>query len=153
MANKLFTGIVRSIFNGIGSGAGVAWPFFGIVFTLLGGAVGSILSLALGVTCMALFLTISGLIFYLSWKEMTDKEKSFADNFQKNKQKLLTSINQYLQGLYSIFLNQNSKLDFPDYFKERIQTELKKNEQLYNLLFQILAQLDLKEQPNSEPLN
>ena len=47
--------LFKSTINGIGSGSGVAWPFFGIVFTLIGDGIGSITSYALGGFALGLF--------------------------------------------------------------------------------------------------
>src|SRR4051812_896686 len=99
--------LFRAAFNGIGSGAGVAWPLFGIVFSLIGGPIGSCLSLALGIVSSLLFLSISLSIFYISFKETKDQEEKFCRAYLKHQRKLIHSMRAYILSILS--KSQNTK--------------------------------------------
>ena len=58
----------KALFAGIGSGGGVAWSMFGIIFAALGCAASSLISIVLGAIFTALFLAIALGIFYFSYK-------------------------------------------------------------------------------------
>jgi hypothetical protein len=135
--------LFRSLFNGIGSGAGVAWPLFGVVFTLLGGSIGGLLSLTLGITSIFIFFTISIPIFYFSYQEMKNKEYQFQEQLEKNKQKLLADINNYVHSIYKHYLNQTMTQDFISYFKEIIYKDLEEiaKKDINSPLYQILQVL------------
>ncbi|HHF7387085.1 TPA: hypothetical protein ACPSKW_003709, partial [Legionella bozemanae] len=81
---------LKSVLNGIGSGSGVAWPLFGILFAALGGTIASFFSLSLGILAITLFFSVSSLIFYFSYQEQKNSEQLFQNQFHKNQQKLLT---------------------------------------------------------------
>lgn len=136
--------LFRSAFNGIGSGAGVAWPLFGLVFSLVGGPIGSCLSLGLGIVCILLFLTISLAICYFSYKEKTKQQQQFSEKFQKNQCKLLSKIALYLE----IIANQTRQNISPN---ERLDRDLHQASQdgKGTPLYQILSIIK-KEYPQQE---
>ncbi|MFA6303616.1 MAG: hypothetical protein WC627_10880 [Legionella sp.] len=140
--------LYRSFLNGIGTGAGVAWPLFGIVFALLGGAIGGYLSLALGIVCITLFLVVSIAIFYFSYQDMKSKDVAFQDNLNKNKHKLSRTINDYLQKIHERYLKQDVQPNFARYLSATIHQNLNetrrkdKNSSLSQLLEIINSLID-----------
>ncbi|MBA2648651.1 MAG: hypothetical protein H0U75_03450 [Legionella sp.] len=99
--------VFRSTFNGIGSGAGLAWPTFGIVFNLIGGVIGSLVSLVLAIPCLVLFTGVALAILYFSYKRMKDEQVQFFDKYKKNQTKLAGVVQDYLDSLS----NSNPKDD------------------------------------------
>jgi hypothetical protein len=71
--------------DGIGTGAGVAWPLFGILSSTLGLTAGSTVVLITGSIAALLFCLVSGTIFYLSQKNEDNEEKIIAAKFEKRK--------------------------------------------------------------------
>ena len=64
----------KPFFEGLGTGSGVAWPLFGILFSTLSIGVGSTFALTLGSICSVLFMLISLPIFYSSYTHSQDEE-------------------------------------------------------------------------------
>ncbi|VEB34104.1 hypothetical protein [Legionella cherrii] len=116
----------KSVLNGIGSGAGVAWPLFGIVFTLFGGAVASLFSLTLGIISISLFFAVGIPIFYFSYQEMKNEEGRFQEQLDKNQQKLLTDIQDYLNSIYRFALHEKRKTDVHELFARILIMDLNK---------------------------
>ncbi|WP_454781531.1 hypothetical protein [Legionella sp. WA2022007384] len=135
--------LFKSVLNGVGSGAGVAWPLFGIVFAILGGSIANFFSLALGVISISLFFGIGGSIFYFSYQEMQANEQLFQEQLQKNQQKLLTDIHEYIEIIrrYCSY-TQNSEC-FNDAFIRILNMDLDKIRHVdaYSPLYQILSLL------------
>lgn len=129
---------LKSLVNGIGTGAGVAWPLFGIVFTLLGGLIGGSVSLVLGGISLCLFSAVALAIFYFSYQEMKNNEQQIQEQFNKNEQKLVGDINAYIQSLHNCYLNTNA-IDFNDYFKCRLHRDLEEAQDSNSPLYQILT--------------
>ena len=140
--------LFRSAFNGIGTGAGVAWPLFGIVFSVLGGSIGGLLSLTLGAISIGLFLAITLSIFYFSYEEMRNNALRLEEQLQKNQKKLWADINNYINSIYENFLNQAEDHDFISYFKKMIHQDLQEiartdiNSPLYQVLLIIKQQAE-----------
>ena len=116
----------KSVLNGVGSGAGVAWPLFGIVFTVFGGAVASLFSLTLGIISISLFFAVGIPIFYFSYQEMKNEEGRFQEQLDKNQQKLLTDIQEYLNSIYRYALHEKEKTDVHDLFARILIMDLNK---------------------------
>lgn len=131
----------KSLLNGIGTGAGVAWPLFGIVFTLLGGLIGGSVSLVLGCISLCLFSAVALAIFYFSYQEMKSNDQQIQEQFKKNEQKLVGDINAYIQSIHNCYLNTNA-LDFNDYFKCRLHRDLEEAQDSNSSLYQILLLID-----------
>lgn len=146
--------LYRSFLNGIGTGAGVAWPFFGVVFAVLGGSVGGHTSIVLGIVSITLFLVVSGIIFYLSYQDMKNSEIKFQQLVQKNKRKLMTSVRSYLQNIEECYFAQRTVPNFIIYLHSIIDTDLEKvsrddlNSPLYKILY-IISQASQKNLHNS----
>ncbi|MCL9684990.1 hypothetical protein [Legionella maioricensis] len=140
--------LFRAAFNGIGSAAGVAWPSFGIIFSVLGGSIGSMLPLTLGAFSIGLFVSIGISIFYLSYAEMKNNARQFEEQLKKNQNKLWADINNYVNSIYEHFLNQQDKHDFINYFKKMIDHDLQEigrtdiNSPLYQILLIIKKRND-----------
>ncbi|MDP3267417.1 MAG: hypothetical protein Q8M40_00065 [Legionella sp.] len=88
--------LFKSSVNGIGTGAGVAWPLFGIVFGAIGGTIGSPVSLLLGLGSILLFLTVTLSVAYFSYKDAKNAQKDAQNSINKNQNKLLERIETYL---------------------------------------------------------
>jgi hypothetical protein len=143
--------LFRSAFNGIGTGAGVAWPLFGIVFSVLGGSIGGLLSLTLGAISIGLFLAITLSIFYFSYEEMRNNALRMEEQLQKNQKKLWADINNYINSIYENFLNQTEEDDFINYLKKMIHQDLQEigktgiNSPLYQVLLIMKQQTDTQQ--------
>lgn len=141
----------RAAINGIGSAAGVAWPLFGIIFSILGGSIGGILSLTLGAISTGLFCLISIPIFYFSYQEMENNALQFEEQLQKNQKKLCADITNYINSIYENFLNHPEEEDFSSYLKKMLNIDLyeiaKKDTHspLYQILLIIKQQIDKKQ--------
>lgn len=98
---------IKSSFDGIGTGAGVAWPFFGILSSTLGLAVGGTVALIAGSVAGLLFCLISGAIFYLSYKNALNEKVVLQGKLERQIGKLNHVINLYLEGLYQKYLLQH----------------------------------------------
>lgn len=91
--------IIKSSLDAIGSGAGVAWPFFGIVFSSLGLVAGSTVALVTGSIAGFLFCAVAGGIFYLSYQNIQNKQKSLQEKKATAQTSLDEFINAYLQAI------------------------------------------------------
>lgn len=111
--------LFKSIFNGIGTGAGVAWPSFGIVFSLIGASIGGALSVTLGVITIGLFTVISALVFYLSYKRMHEELQHNESILLKNEQKLINLVGDYIYTLYKEYQVSNKTIKFQEYLSIR----------------------------------
>lgn len=142
---------LKSVLNGIGSGSGVAWPLFGILFAALGGTIASFFSLSLGILAITLFFTVSSLIFYFSYQEQKDSEQLFQNQFHKNQQKLLADINEYIKSINNYFLYGKNVEDFNELFKRMLIMDLDKighvdtNSPLYQILLLLKKEYELNQ--------
>lgn len=89
--------LIRSIFNGVGSGAGAAWPPFGITFALVGAAIGGPISITLGSIAIATFLAVGISITYFSYKEQQEAKSVLVNKIKRNTIELQISISHYLR--------------------------------------------------------
>lgn len=142
---------LKSLLNGVGSGSGVAWPLFGILFAVLGGAIASFFSLTLGAISIALFFTVGCLIFYFSYQEQKDNEKLFQNQFHKNQHKLVTDINEYIKSIYIYSSYKKNVEDSNELFKRILIMDLNKignvdaNSPLYNILTALKEEYELNQ--------
>lgn len=130
----------QSIFNGIGTGAGVAWPTFGIIFAVLGGAIGGPISLVLGMISVSLFLGVSVPIFYFSYQATKNSEQELQGLLKKNKSKLAASIEEYILEIKSRYTKEDTSDDVLTYLNKIISNDLcavAKDSCLYQLLTSI----------------
>ncbi|WP_131795610.1 hypothetical protein [Fluoribacter gormanii] len=134
---------LKSVLNGVGSGAGVAWPLFGIGFAIIGGSIGGFFSLTLGIFSLFLFLAIGSTIFYYSLKQTQDNEQIIQEQLQTNQQKLLTDINEYIESVRRYFSYEQNGECFNDVFKRILDTDLDKirSKDVHSPLSQILLLL------------
>ncbi|MGC1182580.1 hypothetical protein [Legionella sp.] len=133
--------LVKSAFNGIGSGAGVAWPFFGILFTLVGGSIGGSISLMLGSIAIGLFFTVSVFVFYFSYQQTQKDEQQLQDLLRKNERKLSADIGYYINSIREYLLSKKELNDFDRYFPCVLNQDLQQITALDkdSPLFQFLA--------------
>lgn len=115
---------IRSLFNAIGSGAGVAWPMFGIVFAVLGGTVASALSLALGGAAIALFSATAIGIYYFSSQATKEQLIRSQKRLEKNQQKLALDLEDYLQSIQFYFTQQHNIKESHRYIQHILQCDL-----------------------------
>jgi ABC-type multidrug transport system fused ATPase/permease subunit len=135
----------KSAFNGIGSAAGVAWPFFGIVFSAVGSTIGGPVSLILGSFAMGLFVLIGLSIAYFSYQQMQQDKKVLHSQLLKNEEKFTNALEIYINQLkmnYAIFGN---KTDFNQYLDK-----LKENPK-HTSLQQVLLNYQIALQQNLPP--
>ncbi|CAM3052325.1 Uncharacterised protein [Legionella steigerwaltii] len=118
--------LLKSALNAIGSGAGVAWPLYGIVFSVLGGAVASFFSLTFGIISISLFFAVGIPIFYFSYQEMKKNEEIFQAQLDKNQQKLLTDIQEYISSIDNYALYEKCTADFNEVFARILIMDLNK---------------------------
>jgi hypothetical protein len=85
--------ILKSYFDGIGTGAGVAWPLFGIIASAVSLSVGGLLTVILGTICSVLFLLVSAATFYISYRRSEGEER-------KLKLKLYENLIDFLDELH-----------------------------------------------------
>ncbi|WED42051.1 hypothetical protein [Legionella cardiaca] len=88
--------IIRPFFEGIGTGAGVAWPLFGIISSSLSLGIGSAFALTLGLICSSIFLLVSIPVFYLAYQRFQEEEKKLNDKFLGLLKKLTLKSKQFL---------------------------------------------------------
>lgn len=136
--------LMRPFFSGIGSGAGDAWPLFGLAFAIIGCTVGGVVSVGLAAGCISLFLGISAAIFYYVYKDMREKEQSFEKELDKNQQKLVKDIKNYRKSIHQNFVNQKISGDFSTYFSQKLQQDLAEieKEDIDSALYRILTILN-----------
>lgn len=104
--------LLKSCFDGIGTGAGVAWPLFGIIASALSLGVGGALAIILGSICCFLFLAVSIATFYISYKK-------FKQDSLLLKEQLYPCMFLFLDNLYQQFLKLPPKNGFT--FKDFLQ--------------------------------
>ncbi len=114
----------RSAFNGIGSAAGVTWPLFGITFTLLGGTIGGVLSLALGSVCISLFVAMGLAICFFAYRDMNNTKQQLQNQLQKNEVKLLDDMDNYIACLKKKYTSSSMEVDFNTYLKLKLKEDL-----------------------------
>jgi hypothetical protein len=116
--------LFKSILNGIGTGAGFAWPLFGIVFNVVGASIGGVFSLTLGSITVGLFILIGGGICYLSYHKGKEEQKLFRALLEKNEQKLIQFIEKYLKLMFEEHQATNKTTSFKIYLIARIDQQL-----------------------------
>ncbi|HHT0592212.1 TPA: hypothetical protein ACTXXA_002197 [Legionella anisa] len=114
----------KSIINGIGTGGGVAWPLFGIVFSVVGTSIGSLVSFALGGVSIALFLMTSTAIFYLSYQKAQEEEQRTQTLLQKNEQKLLEFVNEYIYKIHKSYQLTAKTIPFKAFLCSHLEQQL-----------------------------
>ncbi|MFJ1269308.1 hypothetical protein ACD661_12140 [Legionella lytica] len=114
----------RSIINGVGTGAGVAWPLYGITFSVVGASMGGLLSFTLGGLATTLFLTVSTAIFYLSYEQALEEQQKFHLLLQKNEQKLLEFIKEYITTMDKNYQLTDRKMSFESYLLLQLNQQI-----------------------------
>ncbi|WP_133127402.1 hypothetical protein [Legionella nagasakiensis] len=151
--------LIKSSLDGIGTGAGVAWPFFGIFTSSLGIAAGSTLALVTGSIAGLLFCVISGAIFYWSYQHTQNKKTTLQLKLFNHQKKLNTLLSLYLEDGYHDCLYRHGETDKPiekeaiiAYLKTKIAKDLKDSHgqpptaSLFSALLNHEASKDLFEQ-------
>lgn len=87
----------KSLFAGLGTGAGVAWPLFGIVSSALSLALGGLTVVGFGAACSLLFLLICLPVFYFSYRQEKQQKEQSEAKFVKASQELV-------DNLYAVFM-------------------------------------------------
>ena len=110
----------RSLFDGIGAGAGVAWPLFGIVSSVLSLGVGGSLAISLGSVCCIVFLAVSIPVFYFAYKKSKEETKQLDE-------KLTTHLFNFIDTLHKAYLaNKTEDESFTDYLNRWLILENEK---------------------------
>ncbi|PJE08615.1 hypothetical protein [Legionella sp.] len=121
--------IFKSTFDAIGTGAGVAWPSFGILSSALSLGIGGAAMAALGSVCCGLFLLVGMRVFYLAYK------KSRLEESQLNK-KLTIHLSRFIDQLHDCYLNREEQMDFYTYLSH---FDLNDSDRQLNLQVQFLV--------------
>ena len=114
----------RSIINGVGTGAGVAWPLFGITFSVVGASMGGLLSFTLGGIATTLFLTVSTAVFYLSYEQSLEEQQKLQVLLKKNEQKLMEFINEYIKAMDKKYQLTDKKMSFESYLLLQLNRQI-----------------------------
>ncbi|MFT4060217.1 MAG: hypothetical protein QM652_11790 [Legionella sp.] len=130
--------IFKSAFNGIGSAAGVAWPFFGIVFSVIGCNVGGPVSLALGGFAVTLFVSIGLSIAYLSYQQMKHEKEQLRLQLQTREEKFTNALKTYIAKRWESYAISSKNTDFSQYLMQQIDKE--------NSLYQVLKIYQIAQQ-------
>ncbi|OGT36256.1 MAG: hypothetical protein A3F11_06865 [Gammaproteobacteria bacterium RIFCSPHIGHO2_12_FULL_37_14] len=101
--------ILKSIGEGIGTGAGVAWPTFGILFGTLGLTMGASTVIILGLISAGLFLLVALSITYWSYQNHLEESKELQCTIQKLEDKQHALIFDYLLAMLKECLFNNRK--------------------------------------------
>ncbi|HCA89892.1 MAG: hypothetical protein CMF38_07690 [Legionellaceae bacterium] len=88
--------ISKSIFDGLGSASGVAWPLYGLLFTALGLASGGIAAISLSIVCTSLFCTLSTTVFIVTYWQMRQDTKKRRQKLDDKENDVAKQITAYL---------------------------------------------------------
>ena len=116
--------VFKSIISGIGTGAGFAWPLFGIVFNVVGGSIGGLVSFTLGGFAIGLFMAIGSAIFYLSYQKAQEEQQHSQALLQKNEKKLMEFINEYINIIYKNYQLSVKTMPFKTYLSLQLNQHL-----------------------------
>ncbi|KTD22996.1 Uncharacterised protein [Legionella lansingensis] len=137
---------LKSSFDGIGTGAGVAWPFFGILSSTLGLVAGSTTVLIVGSVAGILFCVVSGATFYLAHENAKAEALANTQKLGRQKDKLNTILYLYLQNIVSDYLlsindHHVSTEEAILFVRKKLQKDLQASEhkQLLLALFEALS--------------
>ncbi|KTD45564.1 hypothetical protein Lrub_2361 [Legionella rubrilucens] len=89
--------VSKSLFASLGTGAGVAWPLFGIVSSALSLAIGGLSVVGFGAACALLFLIIGLPVFYFSYRQEKQQQEQLEAKFVKG-------IEELVDTLYAAFI-------------------------------------------------
>lgn len=139
---------IKSLFDGVGSGSGVAWPTFGILFPTLGLAVGGTVALTLGSVLGCVFIGVGIPVIYLSYKQSKKEDAALQTKLERRSQKLAENIDHYLLTIYDQYLSLNPADNSENtetcynFFKEKIQEDklLTENSLLLNIFDMLLSE-------------
>ncbi|QRN04643.1 hypothetical protein GH742_12610 [Legionella sp. MW5194] len=95
--DNVFMTLSKSLFASLGTGAGVAWPLFGIVSSALSLAIGGLSVVGFGAACSLLFLIIGLPVFYISYQQEKQQQEQLEAKFVK-------AIQELVDNLYAAFL-------------------------------------------------
>lgn len=112
--------LLKSVFAGIGTGSGVAWPLFGIVSSALSLGIGGTLVISVGSICCVLFLAVSIPVFYIAYKKIMQEERLLND-------KLKSNLLNFIDNLHHAYLaDKESNYHFRDYVNTWLMQEKEK---------------------------
>ncbi|KTD16154.1 hypothetical protein [Legionella jordanis] len=136
--------LLKSSFDGIGTGAGVAWPLFGILSSSLGLAAGSVLTIVAGSIASLLFCAVAGLVFYISLNNARQAEKKAEEKLKLKIEELCELTYFYLQSVQkNVSLNLKApedNLQILEGIKKQIELDLKNCDRTL-LISELLEQL------------
>jgi hypothetical protein len=128
--------ILKSLGDGIGTGAGVAWPTFGIIFGTLGLTIGaSTIAIILGSITTALFFLVALPITYWSYKNYLKETEELKLIQLLQEEKISENLFDYLISISSECLYKNSlnnpakRYVFIEEIIYSIQKDIAENEQ------------------------
>lgn len=145
--------ILKSLGDGIGTAAGVAWPTFGIIFGTLGLSSGAATAIALSSISIGLFLLVFLPITYWSYKSYLKENKKLRSALQKQIDQAHEHMLHYLIAILRKCLLKNhvkhiSDID-QDTVIEQIKSEIKQDIDKNNYMPQIKEYLTYLLENNS----
>ena len=89
--------VVRAFLNGVGTGAGVAWPLFGVLASTF--CLGPAAAFPLGVVCIGLFFSITSFIFYQSYTQKIEENRQLNNRLDMQAQQFVRNLHQLVIGI------------------------------------------------------
>ena len=133
---------LKSMGDGIGTAAGVAWPLFGVISGCFGWAVGTVTMITLGAVAAGIFILVAVPIAIWSYKAYIAEREATEKKHQEEKEEVYRQLIMYLLAILKIcqkkILPKESDInDVVNAMKEEMsvfQDHLKKSSKLYTLL-------------------
>lgn len=139
--------VIKSFLDGVGSGAGVAWPLFGILTSSVGLAAGSAWVIAAGSVSGLLFCGISAAIFYFSYTSACNKNKSLLNKVEMAQRSFERVFSSYLLGIINdcecASVIDNKKEHVVNYILKTLRSDFSNHKS--SLVQVLLKQLEKKE--------
>lgn len=87
---------LKSLGDGVGTAAGVAWPIFGVTLGSLGLAIGGISAIILGAISIAVFLLVAIPVTCWSYQNYLKEKNELLTKLQEKKQRMRQSLRTHL---------------------------------------------------------
>ncbi|HLB42385.1 MAG TPA: hypothetical protein VJN02_05980 [Gammaproteobacteria bacterium] len=141
--------ILKSLGDGIGTAAGVAWSIFGIVFGTLGLTIGtSMIAIILGCISVGLFLLVCLPITYWSYKNHLKENNEVQRTLQEQEDKLCELLFNYLLAISKKILIRNKYINVTtlvENIKNKIQVDIIKHQYISSIAQSLNDLLDNRE--------
>lgn len=101
--------LIKSSLDALGTGAGVAWPFFGLVSSALGLAAGSAGAMLTGSVACVMFCTVFTATFFISYQQATDEMREAQNKDLETSETLKIHLMNYLSDIHRLFQSECKK--------------------------------------------